>query len=284
MKLSLLIVNYHTEKFIVELLSSLSTQTLDKSQFELIIVNNSPSLLLSSFMDKHKFDDVFLLKLINSDDNVGFGRAMNLAFEYAKGEHILLVNPDVKMTQDDYLEKLLIFANQNPDYGAISTQILDDVGNDVSTYYTYEFGQTLGFDGQICWFQGSLLLIRHQIFKALNGFDPDFFMYCEDVDLCLRIKKIGLDLLKNEQLSVYHFGGASEPNHDLNYYKRHISSQLMFAKKHYKKSVFDELILSLNKKAKNRLNIYKTSSVFIKKHRRHLLKNQAMYELTKDYL
>lgn len=284
MKISLLIVNYHTEHFIILLLKSLLNQTLDKSKFEIIIVDNSPSPLLWSLIKEHEFDVIFSLTVVDSHENVGFGRAMNLAFSYAKGEHILLVNPDVKMTQEDYLEKLLIFANQNPNYGAISTQILDDTGRDVSTYYAYEFGQTLGFDGQICWFQGSLLLIRHQVFKTLNGFDPEFFMYCEDVDLCLRIKKMGLDLLKNEKLSVYHFGGASEPNHNLDYYKRHITSQLIFAKKHYDKAVFGQLINVLNKKAKNRVGLYQFSSIFIKKHSRHLLKNQAMYELTKMYL
>lgn len=284
MKLSLLVVNYNTESFIVELLTSLTFQTLSKTEFEVIIVNNSQNSRLSLLLDEHGFDKVFQLHLYENKENIGFGRAMNVAFSYATGKHILLINPDVKMLQDDYLARLLEFANQNPDYGAISTQILNDDHHDGSTYYVYEFGQTLGFSGQICWFEGSLLLIRHEIFKKLNGFDSEFFMYCEDVDLCLRIKKMGLDLIKNYDPKVYHRGGASEPILDIDYYKRRISSQLLFAKKHYDKMLFDDLILLLNHKSKNRVRIYKLTSFFIKKHRRHLLKNQAMYQLSKTYL
>lgn len=284
MKLSLLIVNYNTELFICELLTSLLFQTLLTDQYELIIVNNSQNDNLILAIDEQKFKQKLPLTIYQSDANIGFGRAMNLAFSYAKGEHILLINPDVKLLQDNYLADLLDFAKQNPNYGAISTQILNSNQHDGSTYYAYEFGQTLGFDGEICWFEGSLLLIRQEVFAKLKGFDPDFFMYCEDVDLCLRIKKMGLELIKNNTLKVYHVGGASEPSHDKNYYKRRIESQLLFAKKHYGDDLFFKLIGQLNCKSRKRWYFYKITSLFVKKHHRHLLKNQVFYELSTPYL
>lgn len=279
MKLSILIVNYNTESFIKKLLLSLKNQTLNKNDFEIIIVNNVQNSKLNEMVDEGQFQNIFNLYVYDSGDNLGFGKAMNLASRYAKGEHLLLMNPDILMLQDNYLEQLLQCANKYPNYGVISTQILDDNKKDVSTYYYYEFKQTFGYDGEICWFQGSLLLIRPNIYQQLGGFDPDFFMYCEDVDLCLRIKKLGLDLVKINELSVYHFGGASEPNHDYNYYHRYIKSQILFARKHYKKEHFDNLICYLRKKSRSRIMLYFLTANFIKKHSQRLAKNKAMYDI-----
>ncbi|MDO4449461.1 MAG: glycosyltransferase family 2 protein [Moraxella sp.] len=279
MKLSILIVNYNTEKFICDLLLSLENQTFHKSDYEIIIVNNIQNSKLDEMIKNHCFEDKFNLRIINSDDNIGFGRAMNLGFRCAKGEHVLLMNPDIKMRQDDYLQNLLNFAHKNNNYGIISTRVLDDNNNDTSTYYSYEFGQTLGFDGQICWFQGSLLLIRHEIFKQLDGFDDDFFMYCEDVDLCLRVKKLGLDLLKNDDLEVYHFGGASEPNHNYDYYLRYYKSRFLFAKKHYQDDIFADLIDKFYQKTRSRIVFYQILSLMFKKYQRHYLKNKVTYDI-----
>lgn len=279
MKLSILIVNYNTEKFICDLLLSLENQTFHKSDYEIIIVNNIQNSKLDEMIKNHCFEDKFNLRIINSDDNIGFGRAMNLGFRYTKGEHVLLMNPDIKMRQDDYLQDLLNFAHKNNNYGIISTRVLDDNNNDTSTYYSYEFGQTLGFDGQICWFQGSLLLIRHEIFKQLGGFDDDFFMYCEDVDLCLRVKKLGLDLLKNDDLEVYHFGGASEPNHNYDYYLRYYKSRFLFAKKHYQDDIFADLIDKFYQKTRSRIVFYQILSLMFKKYQRHYLKNKVTYDI-----
>ncbi|WP_049237797.1 glycosyltransferase family 2 protein [Moraxella canis] len=279
MLLSLLVVNYNTETYISKLLQSLSAQSLDKAYFEIIIVNNSQNDILDNILTANGFFDSYNIRLYDSGGNLGFGKAMNIAFDYANGNHVLLINPDVQMLQDFYLERLIKYALDNPNYGAISTQILDDNHNDVSTYYSYEFGRTMGFDGDICWFQGSLLLIRSEIFKKLMGFDVDFFMYCEDVDLCYRIKKMGLKLLKIDELKVYHFGGASEPNHDYDYYHRYLTSQILFAYKHYAEE-FTPLLERLYHKSKKRVAYYQFSSKFVPSHRRLLMKNQAMYDVT----
>ncbi|MDO4997664.1 MAG: glycosyltransferase family 2 protein [Neisseria sp.] len=281
MKLSILIVNYNTESFIQKLLTSLQKQTLNTADFEIIIVNNVQNHRLNEMLETGDFNRYFHLSVYDSGDNLGFGKAMNLAARHATGEHLLLMNPDILMLQDNYLEQLLHHAGQHLNYGVISTQILDDNQHDVSTYYSYEFNNTLGYDGEICWFQGSLLLIRGEVYKLLDGFDPDFFMYCEDVDLCLRIKKLGLPLIKIDDLKVYHFGGASEPNHDYHYYHRHITSQFLFAKKHYDPESYQQLVKELHQKSQKRLMVYRMSAKLFKKHMRHLIKWQVMYDVTK---
>lgn len=284
-KLSLLLVNYKTESYVLKLLDALSKQTLANTNFEIIIINNCQNSDLSLLISDCHFDKLLTIKIYENPKNIGFGQAMNQAFLYAQGEHILMINPDVNLLCDEYLEELLKFAQKYPNYGVISTQILNNQGQDVSTYHEYEFGQRLGFEeGDICWFEGSLLLIRSCIFEMMGGFDKDFFMYCEDVDLCLRIKQAGYGLIKNNALKIHHVGGGSQIQHTLDYYKRRVSSQLIFAQKHYDHALFKNIVESMYKKSKKRMWLYQISCLMFKKHRRHLLKNKAMYLLSRAYL
>lgn len=254
MKLSLIIVNYNTESHICDLLQDLMAQTLPTDQWQVVIVNNSQNDKLEIMMQR--FQASLSCTIIQSPQNVGFGRAMNLGVEAAKGEYLLLINPDIRMLQEDYLQKLVDFAQDNLGFGVISTQILDGRQRDISTYYQYEFGYHLGFDNQICWFQGSLMLIRSDVFCKMDGFDDDFFMYCEDTDLCYRIKKAGYPLLKNEQLKVYHIGGVSEPSRGLDFYLKYFKSRWLFAHKHLTPSDFQAVLENQNQKAKNRVRFY----------------------------
>lgn len=254
MKLSLIIVNYNTESYICKLMNDLLLQTLPAAQWQVIIVNNSQNDKLQSMMAQ--FQQSLSYTIIQSSQNVGFGRAMNLGAKSAQGEYLLLINPDIRMMQVDYLQRLIEFAQENPGFGVISTQVLDGRQCDVSTYYHYEFGHHLGFDNQICWFQGSLLLIKPDVFGDMNGFDDDFFMYCEDTDLCYRIKKAGYPLLKNEHLKVYHIGGVSEPIRGLDFYLKYFKSRWLFAHKHLDVNDFQKLLEVQNHKAKIRVGFY----------------------------
>jgi GT2 family glycosyltransferase len=258
MDISIIIVNYNTESHIDSLLSQLKLQTLDKERFEIVITNNVQNRALEDVLVKHSND--LNIKLICSPDNVGFGRANNLAALEATGDHLLITNPDVRMLQNDYLEKLLSHIELNPDYGVITTRVLDDNDKDTSEYYQYEFGRTLGYDDQICWFSGALLALRQTVFQELNGFDPDFFMYCEDEDLCFRIKKAGLSLLKINALSVHHIGGASEPSRGYDFFYRWHRSQLLFALKHFSDTEFQRLLMKLMRKSTLKHRQYSTLS------------------------
>src|SRR5690606_358211 len=94
------------------------------------------------------------------------------------------------------------------------------------------------------------IFITKELFEKLEGFDNDFFMYCEDVDLCYRIRKQGFPLIKNSDLSVYHKGGSSEPNKDYAFYHRWYKSKILFMHKHYNANQFDSFIKSLERSLK----------------------------------
>lgn len=282
MKFSLLIVNYNTESYIEALIHSLLEQTILKSDFEIIISNNVQNKNLEEMISKNSFYDIINIKVIQIDKNIGFGRATNAAAELADGEHLLIINPDVLMTDNNYLSLMYQFIIKNQDYGVISSNILGDNGHDMCEHYNYEFSENFGYKNEICWFSGSLLFIRKNLFKEINGFDDDYFMYCEDVDICYRIKKRGLPLIKNEELSVYHKGGSSEPVREHDYYRRWNKSRILFMHKHYNKNEFNEFINDFYKKEKL-LSIRYTilDAIFPNRYKLAAIDHQIMFEILK---
>ena len=282
MKFSLLIVNYNTESYIEALLDSLRVQTMSQSDFEIIISNNVQNKKLKEMIENNSFRDVFNIKIVQMHDNIGFGRATNAAAEIAVAKHLLIINPDILMTDKNYLDLMYDFILSNPNYGAISSKILNDDGRDGCEYYSYEFSESFDYNDEICWFEGSLIFIKEALFKKLKGFDDDFFMYCEDEDLCYRIKKQGFPLIKNSELSVYHKGGSSEPNKDYAFYHRWYKSKILFMHKHYTNNQFNSFIENLEGSLRVKKLRYVALGVFSKKYKHKVLKTQVMLEIVKE--
>lgn len=281
MKLSLLLVNYHTEFHIMNLLHDVVKQSLAPDAFEIIITDNSQSASLETQLKDTLFAHLNL-HVISSAENIGFGRAMNLAAAKASGEYLLIINPDIRLHDPDVLAQLLDKAETEGDFGVASCRILNDNNEDVSTYYHYEFNDTLGYDGEICWFQGSFLLMKRFVFMELSGFDSEFFMYCEDVDLCLRAKKSGLSLRKFDSLSVYHLGGVSEPFKNYAFYHRWYRSRFLFAKKHFDDKKFQNLIDAMHRKSIQKITIYQLKKYLglLSEHRKEdLLRWQVTFDI-----
>ena len=256
MRLSILIVNYNTETYIEKLLVDLKEQSLSSNDYEIIITNNVQNEKLRSTLQNNSEIQSLNIKIVDSERNLGFGRAMNLAAQHAQGNELLIANPDLRMLSKDYLENLLKNAKAQAKYGVITTQVLNDDNKDTSEYQYYEFKNNLGYENQTNWFCGALLLIKKEIFEKISGFDPDFFMYCEDEDLCLRLKQIDLPLIKIEELSIYHKGGSSEPLKDYAFYHRWFKSKILFAYKHYTSNDFNKILNDLEKQSVKKAKLY----------------------------
>lgn len=282
MKLSILIVNYNTEKFILDFLNDLQNQTINSSTYEVVIVNNTLNNALTETINNSNLKEHITIKIVQSAQNIGFGRAMNLAASNAQGKHLLIANPDLRMMQHDYLEPLLQHAESNPDYGLITTQLINDDQKDKSEFYDFEFHETFGFKNKIAWFSGALLLIRNDVMQQINGFDPDFFMYCEDEDICLRVKKLGLSLIKINELKIYHKGGSSEPYQNYDFFYRWYRSQILFAYKHFSTNQFEQLLEKLNKTSIWKSALYKALSILLptKRHKFQYDQWSAMKDVT----
>lgn len=252
MKFSFLIVNYNTERHVLDLLINLAKQSLQ--DFEVVIINNVQNNIMSDLLADRIF--AFSLKFIQSPQNIGFGRAMNLAASHAVGEHFLITNPDIIIDDEGFVQKLAIEVDKYPNYGAMTCQLLNAKNEDKSEFSGFEFNHQLGLPEGTRWLSGAFLFFRRDIYHRLGGFDEDFFMYCEDEDICLRVQRLGLKLEKINSLYVYHIGGASEPVKSYDFFYRWFRSQILFAYKHFSEDEFKNLLRYLEKKSIKKYKTY----------------------------
>lgn len=232
MDVSILVVSFNTRELTLACLRSVRDETRDMA-CEVIVVDNA-SADESADAIATDFPEYTLMRL---GENIGFARANNLAAESARGRYILLLNPDT-LVLEDAIGRLVVFADAHPDaliYGG-RTLFEDRSLNPTSCWNRItawsECCNALGLSamfGGSAWFApekiggwqrdsarevdvvtGCFLLIKRDLWRELDGFDPSYFMYGEDADLCLRARQHGARPLICPEATIVHLGGRSE--------------------------------------------------------------------------
>ncbi len=230
--LSILVVSYNTCAMTLACLRSIAAETRDAS-YEIIVVDNASSDGSAAAIA----DEAFGLKLMALDQNVGFARANNLAAAEARGEFLLLLNPDT-LVQDQAIDRLVAFSRRRPEariWGG-RTRFADGRLNPSSAWgrmtlwrlmcratgLTGIAARTSLFNGEAIggWSRdterevdivsGCFLMISRHDWQRLGGFDPTYFMYGEEADLCLRARELGARPAVTPSATIIHYGGASE--------------------------------------------------------------------------
>ena len=245
---SIIYVNYNTSKLIVDSIISLRDQCLD-TPFEIIIVDNSSSekekkILIDGF---HGDDNV---QLIFSETNLGFAKANNHGASHSIGKYLFFLNPDTLILNDvlkifyNYLEscdkKIVACGGNllNPDlsptssYGNFPGILLElcNIGLGLSFvlngYYNKYVAISCEVSDQVIqkvpYIVGAALFISAKSFNFLKGFDENYFMYYEETDLFLRLKKAGLEVRMLPAAKIVHYEGGSIGKSDakrFNYFK-----------------------------------------------------------------
>lgn len=244
-KLSVIIVNYNTLKYLHTCLDSLSEQ--QGINFEVIVVDNCSEAgekMLIQAIENEK------TTLILSDTNLGFGRANNLAVASAKGKYILILNPDTKLIHENTLLEL-VNALEKSQHALISPRIEEPEKNKTVTpksiYPAQKYCKHTNFKelkGEIAWVLGACMLVRKADYLKIGGFDSDFFMYGEDVDFCFRLRKEIGSIGYASNITIEHIGGASEkkaPLIEKNVRKKR--GAILFYEKHYHRSDVQRILL-----------------------------------------
>lgn len=207
MKVTFVTVCYKTPDLIRSLLKGVEAANFS-FPFEYILVDNAAGDGTGD-MVREKFPWV---RIIDAQGNVGFGRGSNLAMKEAKGEYVMLFNPDLTVFPGE-MEKLLAFADAQPDLGIVGPKILHPNRTIQRNFHRFHslmtpiyrrtvLGQTPWGKRSLDRFQmtdadvnvvqdvdglfGAAMLIRSKALKQIGLFDERFFMYFEDVDLCRR--------------------------------------------------------------------------------------------------
>lgn len=197
---------------------------------DIIVVDNNstdgtPDFITAEFPAVH---------LIRNNDNVGFGTAHNQAVALTDDEFVVLVNPDLVITSEE-IARLIDYLHENPDVGIVGPRLLDGDGQIIisarppktplrvlARYFTLDryLPQTvygpyadrlphLSEPTDVHNVSGACMAIRREAFEQISGFDPHFFLFAEDVDLCDRMVGAGWRVVYFPDVATYHTGSTS---------------------------------------------------------------------------
>jgi GT2 family glycosyltransferase len=230
--LSILIVTHNSDAWLAPCLASIRAET--RCAYEVIVVDNAST---DAALPKASSQGP-VTAVIGNQENVGFAVANNQGARLASGRYLLLLNPD-SLVLGDALDVLVAFMDAHPEVGICAPRNLDGAGalkrngGRISTPLGYIYGALTApfqpglqqllrrirrsracdltgdapLDVQVV--HGNSLCIRRDIYRALNGLDESFFMYIEDVDLCLRVQQEGWRIVYLPTAQVIHYGGHS---------------------------------------------------------------------------
>jgi len=263
--LSIIIVNYNVKEFLQNLLHSIEKASSNISK-EIIVIDNA-SDDGSVEVIKEKFSSVIL---IENKVNVGFGKANNQGLAIAEGNWILFINPDCIVSEDTF-EKMISFFESHPDCGLAGCKILNSDGTlqlacrrsfpGPWTSFTKVTGLSNLFPRskifarynltyldenktyEVDAVSGSFMMIRKGVYERAGGFDEQFFMYGEDLDLCYRVQNNGYKVFYVHNTQIIHYKGESTKRSNLDETKLFYDAMHLFVKKHLSSFPLVEIIL-----------------------------------------
>lgn len=282
MDVSVVIVNYNVRYFLEQCIISV-LEASRNIESEIIVVDNNSSDDSCSILSE-KYPEVILLK---NSKNVGFSKANNQGVAVAKGKYVLILNPDTVLPED-LLSKVFSYAEKQHKFGALGVQLIDGSGNylpeskrNIPTpkvsleklikkspsnvrYYANQLNENS--NGEVPILVGAFMFIKTNVYNLINGFDEDFFMYGEDIDLSYRIIKAGYQNYYLGNLQVLHYKGESSKK-DIEYFNNFYGAMQLFYEKHFKYGKLSNWIVNsavefLLKFKKNRIvnNVQKIDS------------------------
>src|SRR6266446_2683225 len=216
---SIIILNYNGREHLEACLSSLQDLEFPKQQLEIIVVDNG-STDGSLGLVKARFPSVVLAQ---NETNLGFSKAANIGAERAKGEHLAFLNNDMRV-EKNWLSVLVKTARAGEGFTCVGSTVLSWDGTQVDFKGRIDDAFCLAYEPSddpsaglsdaapyslTLFASGGAALIQRQAFHELGGFDPDFFLYQEDVDLGWRLWLRGYECAISSESVVYHRGGAS---------------------------------------------------------------------------
>lgn len=252
---SVIIVAYNSRDYIPACLASVQ-DSLEGIDSEVIVLDNGSKVPIREDQ-KQAFPNVHW---IVSEENLGFGKGCNLAAKSATKDILFFINPDTVVAKETF-QKTLAYMASKSDSGAVGCKILNGDGSlqwACRRSFPSPFAaicKTIGLSAlfpksrlfasynmtyldpdvetEVDAVSGSFLGIARETFRQLHGFDEDFFMYGEDLDICLRTKKLGFKNYYYPGTSILHFKGQSSKTRRFRTFVEFYAAMLIFAKKHH---------------------------------------------------
>ncbi|PJE63696.1 glycosyl transferase family 2 [Candidatus Roizmanbacteria bacterium CG10_big_fil_rev_8_21_14_0_10_45_7] len=269
MKLSVIIPSYNTAQLLsktIELLRTRLQEHMDRDEYEIMVVDNHSTDETTTWLKKQKD----IISILNAE-NVGFSRANNQGIERARGTYVLLLNSDVLLDQAIDFNRLIAFLEEDKKRGALTIKLYTNTTQidpachrgfptpiNALWYFTglEQLTRSVPFLARVfggyhlTWLPFSttheidcptaaFFLAKKKAIDEVGGFDPDYFFYAEDIDLCYRLKENGWTIWFYPHAAALHLKYQSgQKNHDDTAARRKsrywfFKSMGMFYDKHY---------------------------------------------------
>lgn len=247
MKVTLVIVHYKNSRDTLDCLKSLKLINRNSIEVEILIVDNSQDF----DVDKGFFQNLFTLDILKPERNLGFSEGNNIAITKALAggsDYIVLLNNDTILSQD-FLINLIDFSQKHPQAGLISPKIYFASGFEYhkNRYSQKDQGKVIWYaGGKIDWDNvyaqhigvdevdkgqfdisketqfatGCCMFVKREVVEKVGLFDKNYFLYYEDVDYSLRVKKKGFKVFYTSSSLIWHKNASSsgKPGSDLHIY------------------------------------------------------------------
>jgi len=225
-KLAIVILNWNGQKFLSQFLPALIQYAPAYS--EIIVADNASTDSSVEFL-KTEFPSI---KIIQNNENGGFSKGYNNAFQQVEAEYYCLLNSDIEVTEN-WVEPIIALLDNNPDVAVVQPKLLSFNNKTQFEYagasggfldcFGYPFcrGRVFGclekddkqYDNaiEVFWATGAALFTRSAVYHKINGLDEDFFAHMEEIDFCWRVKNLGYKVMVEPKSVVYHVGGGTLP-------------------------------------------------------------------------
>jgi hypothetical protein len=230
MKLSIVIICWNDWKLIEDCLRSIFKNT-NQTEYEVIVSDNGST---DGSVERIRAEFP-LVRVVENRANLGFAKGNNAGIREARGEYVLILNPDT-IIHPGSLDRWIQFADKHPEVGAFGCRVQNPDGSYQESGRPFPtvrrcliaalclrplayFGRGLlsdryeGWKGdterEIDWQSGCCVMFRGDLLKQVGGFDEQFFFHFEEVDLCYRVWKAGYTIRFTPEAVITHLGGQS---------------------------------------------------------------------------
>jgi len=228
MKLSVTLVNYNQKYFPRMCIESLK-QSVTDFEYEIVAVDNNSTDESVEYLEQE--GESATIKFIKSPENLGYGRGHNLAAENSIGEYVLIMNVDITVEKDT-LQRLMDYMTKHKEIGILGPKLIYH-NRDVQASCRRDMGFTdlaikrsplrhippfknrcerylmKDFDHkktqEVDLLVGAFFLMKKDVFDEVGGFDPRYFLFMEDFDLCKKVRSRGYKIVYYPEVEAVHY-------------------------------------------------------------------------------
>ena len=256
MKVSIITINYNSSEFTIKLIRSILANINSLSDYEIIVIDNASYEHEYKILNSPLLPNDSRIKVYRNKVNNGFSGGNMDGYNKSSGEYLLFINNDCEC-KNDVLQPLIKFMQNNDKVGLLTGKVIGLDGKYTGTHKLFpSLSRSLLGNESVRWISknkfispkeriikptkvqvvtGAFMFFRRSIFEKINGFDTEFFLYCEEEDISKRVWDYGKEVYMLPEPEIIHEHGGSQKENLLGLRNEFYISYKKLMFKHYSK-------------------------------------------------